>query len=60
MAGIIPECKEGDRAKVLAKMEETFVENLKFAAERLKQVRLHIFRGQKQKLIHHFLQILFL
>ena len=46
MAGRIPDCKEEDRVKVLANMEETFVENLKFAAERLKQVSLLF--------IHHY------
>ena len=44
MAGRIPDCKEEDRAKVLANMEEIFVENLKFAAQRLKQVRVLFIR----------------
>ncbi|XP_033636311.1 putative hydroxypyruvate isomerase isoform X1 [Asterias rubens] len=35
MAGRIPECKEQEKTKLLIRMEETFIENLKYAAERL-------------------------
>ncbi|XP_072031162.1 putative hydroxypyruvate isomerase [Amphiura filiformis] len=37
MTGRIPECSEQDRTALVAKMEKTFVENLKHAADRLKQ-----------------------
>ncbi|XP_038057883.1 putative hydroxypyruvate isomerase [Patiria miniata] len=35
MAGVTPDCTEGDRPALLRKMEETFLSNLKYAAERL-------------------------
>ena len=38
MSGRIPECAEKDRPSLIAKMEETFVENMKYAANRLQQV----------------------
>lgn len=37
MAGRIPECAEKDRPSLITKMEETFVENMKYAANRLQQ-----------------------
>ena len=38
MAGVIPECKDDEKSDMLRKMEETFVCNLKYAAERLGKV----------------------
>ena len=38
MAGRIPGCKEQEKTKLLIRMEETFIENLKYAAERLSKV----------------------
>ena len=38
MSGKIPPHEEGQRSKLLTDMENTLVENLKFAAERMKKV----------------------
>ena len=38
MTGRIPDCSEQDRPAVIAKMEKTFVDNLTYAADRLKKV----------------------
>ncbi|XP_022109780.1 putative hydroxypyruvate isomerase [Acanthaster planci] len=37
MAGVTPDCTEDDRPAVHRKMEETFISNLKYAADRLSQ-----------------------